>query len=72
MNASSDSIPWPGTALSATKHIKNNKFDRIMMIKCFDHYPTMEDSIAFMFDSSMESLNDFTLGNTVLHEVSSH
>ena len=43
-----------------------------MMIKCLDDYPTTEDSTAFMFDSNMEGFNDFTIGNTVLREVSSH
>ena len=65
-------IPWPGTALDAAKDIKKNTRNRHqIMIKCFHDYPTVEESSAFIFHSSMKDLRDSTVGNTVLHEVNS-
>ena len=64
-------ILWPGMALSAVKDIKNDKPDQIL-IKCFHDYATMKNSPAFISHSSMKGFEDSTVGDTVLHEVSSH
>ena len=34
-------------------------------------YPTVEELLAFIFQSSMKGLRDSTVRNTVLHEVNS-
>ena len=41
------------------------------MIKCFHDWPTVEDPSAFMFHSNMHDLKDSTVGNKVLHVISS-
>ena len=41
-------------------------------VKCFHGCPTVEESSAFMFCSSMKVLKDSPAGNTVLHRLSSH
>ena len=41
------------------------------MIKYFHDYPTMKESSAFMFHSNMKGLRDSSIGNSVLHVVSS-
>ena len=42
-----------------------------IMIACFHDYPATEESSAFIFHSSMNDRMNSTVGNTVLHEMSS-
>ena len=55
-------ILWPGTALDTAKDTSN-----ILFIKCFNDYPTVEESPAFMFHSSMEDLQISAVGNSLIH-----
>ena len=64
------SIPWPGTALDS-QGIKDSNSGQ-MMTKCFNDYPTVKVSSAFILYSSMKGFNkDFTVGNTIVHVISS-
>ena len=51
--------------------VKINSYSQIMT-KCSHDYPTMEESSAFIFHSSMKDLKDSIVGDTVLHEANSH
>ena len=42
------------------------------MIQCLRDYPTVEESSAFIFYSHIKGLKNSTVGNTVLHVVSSN
>ena len=61
--------PWPGTALDS-QGLKNNNPDQTMTI-CFNDYATMKVSSAFILYSSMKDSKDFTVGNTIVHVISS-
>ena len=67
------SIPWLGTALDIARDIKNSNWDQIL-IKCFHGYRLSYngESLAFIFHSSMKSLQDSIVGTTVPHGVSNH
>ena len=41
------------------------------MTKCFNDYPTVEVSSAFILYSSMKNFKDSTVGNTIVHVMSS-
>ena len=66
-----DYIPWPSMALSASKDIKNNSPDQIMMVKCFHDYLTVEESSTFILRSRTKDLKNATVGNPVLHVLRS-
>ena len=62
------SILWPGTTFNTAQDITTS--DPELLIKCFHDNPTVEESSALIPQSSMKGLEQSTVVDIVLHEVS--
>ena len=66
-------VSWADTALDTAQRHREQQSSSDhkpnVLIKCSHKYPTVEELSVFIFYSSMKGLRDYTVGNTVLHEV---